>query len=81
MPDARISINAGKDKKDYIEIMGKSMEFKRSGVKLKSSNGRIMATINAKDSKALLATMQSFLKKLSIVNAIDSKLEITARKL
>lgn len=81
MPDAKISINPGKDKKDYIEIMGKSTEFKRSGVKLESSNGRITAIINADDSKALLAAMQNFMRKLSIVSAIDSKLEITARKL
>ena len=37
MPDALISINNGKNNKDYIEIMGKSMDLKRSNVKLEST--------------------------------------------
>jgi tRNA threonylcarbamoyladenosine modification (KEOPS) complex Pcc1 subunit len=81
MPEALISIDTGKERKDYIEIMGKSMDFKRSNVKLESRKGKIIARIKAEDSKALLASMQSFLKKLSIVSSIDSKIEMTARKL
>jgi tRNA threonylcarbamoyladenosine modification (KEOPS) complex Pcc1 subunit len=81
MPDALISINNGKNNKDYIEIMGKSMDLKRSNVKLESRKGKIIARIKAEDSKALIASMQSFLKKISIVSSIDSKLETTTRKL
>lgn len=75
MPTANITINIGKDPKDYIDVIGKSASYKRSKVKISQKGNQIMTVIEAQDSRALLASIGSVMKQLRIVNNIDNMLE------
>lgn len=81
LPKAIIKIKLGKDPKDYIEIIGKSTTYKRSRIRMSRKGEEISALVEAKDSRALLASMQSLLKQLRVVAGVDSMLdELSGKK-
>jgi|GEM_PF-3572495 tRNA threonylcarbamoyladenosine modification (KEOPS) complex Pcc1 subunit len=80
LPEANITINVGKDPKDYIDIIGKSITYKRSNIRLSQKGKEIKAVIEAKDSRALLASMQSLMKQFRIINNVDNMLEKMTKK-
>lgn len=80
LPKASIKINIGKNPKDYIQIIGKSTAYKRSTVKLSQKGGEINALIQADDSRAMLASMQSLLKQIRVVNGVDQMIDELTEK-
>lgn len=80
LPEANITINVGKDPKDYIDIIGKSITYKRSNISLSQKGKEIKVVIEAKDSRALLASMQSLMKQFRIINNVDNMLETMTKK-
>ncbi len=80
MPKATVTIETGKDPKDYIEIIGKKLDFKRSKVRMSRKGRQISALVESNDSRALLAALQSLMKQLRIVNSVDKMLDEMAEK-
>jgi tRNA threonylcarbamoyladenosine modification (KEOPS) complex Pcc1 subunit len=58
--------------KDYIDVMESKLNYKRSDVKVSIKGNELDITINAKDNVALLASMQSVLKRIRIISNIES---------
>ena len=69
-------IMTGNDPKDYIEIIGKSMTYKRSRVSLSRKGREVHAVVDADDSRAMLASLQSLTKQLKVVESVGSLLKV-----
>ncbi len=61
----------GKGAKDYLSVMDKELEYKRSRVMVKESKGSIVITVEADDPRALLASLNGALKQLRVVSNVD----------
>ncbi len=70
MPRALMQMEIGKDSKVHIEIIGKAMAYKRSNVRLSRKEGRISAVVDAEDTRAMLASMQSILKQIRVIDSV-----------
>jgi tRNA threonylcarbamoyladenosine modification (KEOPS) complex Pcc1 subunit len=70
-----VSIELGKDAKDYIKIMDKDLSFKRSTCRIRAKGNRIEITVEAADNVAMFASLNSALKQLRIISSVDSKLK------
>jgi tRNA threonylcarbamoyladenosine modification (KEOPS) complex Pcc1 subunit len=66
LPSAVIKIETG-NAKDYIDIIGNSLEYKRSRVDISEKGRSIKIEVEAEDTPALLASMQSAIRRMRIV--------------
>lgn len=74
VPSARIEISLGKDPKDHLDVIEKSMKYNRSTVKISRGRDSILVDVKADDSLALLASIGSVIKQMKIVDGIDEML-------
>ncbi|MGC8629014.1 MAG: hypothetical protein ACP5T4_02275 [Candidatus Micrarchaeia archaeon] len=54
----------------YFKIMGNPERYKRSRIEISYRNGAIKASIYAKDPTALVASMGSLIKQISVINSV-----------
>lgn len=80
MPNASITIDIGKNPKDYIDVIGASITYKRSRVKISQNGNLIKAEIDADDSRALLASIGSITKQFRIIGNVERILDGMSRK-
>ncbi|MGC9157224.1 MAG: KEOPS complex subunit Pcc1 [Candidatus Micrarchaeia archaeon] len=72
---AKLVISIGGLAKDYFSIMDKPKKYKRSRLKIRNGKGRIEVEIEANDATALIATLGSIVKQLSVIRKVDSLVE------
>ena len=77
MHRAVLKIEIGKNAKDYLDIIDKGIDYKRSRTRMTGGRGTITIEITAEDSRALIASMNGALKQLRIVSSVDAGLEGT----
>jgi tRNA threonylcarbamoyladenosine modification (KEOPS) complex Pcc1 subunit len=74
MPSAKIEIDLGKNPKDHLEVIDRSLKYKRSTIKISNKKDRIIVDVKADDSLALLASVGSVMKQMKIVDGIHEML-------
>ncbi len=79
MPSSEIHIETGKDAKDYIDIIGKEIHYKRSYVSISGSGSDISIKVKAADLTALIASMGSVLRQLRIVEDAEEMISEGSR--
>jgi tRNA threonylcarbamoyladenosine modification (KEOPS) complex Pcc1 subunit len=57
--------------KDYLGIIDKKIDYKRSKVRITGDSKSITIEVSATDSRALLASLNGALKQLRIVSNVD----------
>ena len=72
MLNATLRIRIGKDAKEYVKIVGKGERYKRGSISFSSKGNEIAVNVKADDAAALLASLNSALKQLRVVNEINS---------
>jgi tRNA threonylcarbamoyladenosine modification (KEOPS) complex Pcc1 subunit len=70
--NATLRIRIGKDAKEYVKIVGKGERYKRGSISFSSKGNEIAVNVKADDAAALLASLNSALKQLRVVNEINS---------
>ncbi len=69
---AEINIYIGNDYKEIVSLTDKGVKFKRSSVNVSEKSGYIRIEVRADDATALLASVNSVLKQIRIINEIKS---------
>jgi tRNA threonylcarbamoyladenosine modification (KEOPS) complex Pcc1 subunit len=69
---ATIRIELGKGARDYLGVIEKTLDYKRSSVKISEKKGVISIVVEANDAMALMSSLNSSLKQLRIVSGADS---------
>jgi tRNA threonylcarbamoyladenosine modification (KEOPS) complex Pcc1 subunit len=70
--NANLRIRIGKDAKEYVRIVGRGEKYKRGSISFSSKGKEIAVNVKANDAAALLASLNSALKQLRVVNDINS---------
>ncbi|MDE1855621.1 MAG: hypothetical protein KGH49_00040 [Candidatus Micrarchaeota archaeon] len=58
--------------KDYVKLMDKKISYKRSSVRIKSTQNTVSVEVNAQDPVALVASLGSVLKQIRIIGNAES---------
>lgn len=72
MISAKLVINVGDDAKEYVRVVGKGESYKRGSVSFSAKKGAVEVAVKATDAAALLASLNSALKQLRVVNSVKS---------
>ncbi len=80
MPNAKMIINLGKDPEICARIMGGHASGKRSSRTVIHKGRQITVSIEARDSRALLASMQGVMKQLVILDNASGMLAVKTGK-
>jgi tRNA threonylcarbamoyladenosine modification (KEOPS) complex Pcc1 subunit len=72
---AVIKLNLGERSEDYVAIVDKDIDYKRSRVTARKGRGSLIINIEAEDQVALFASMNSMLKQLRIIGNVDKKMD------
>lgn len=75
MHKAVLRIEVGKNAKEYLGVIDKRIDYRRSRVRITGSRSTIIIEVTAEDTRALLASMNGALKQLRIVSNVDAELE------
>ncbi len=75
MHRAVLRIEVGKNVKEYLGVIDKRIDYRRSRVRITGSRSTIIIEVTAEDTRALLASMNGALKQLRIVSNVDAELE------
>ena len=63
------------DNSQYLSILGNAEEYKDSVTNIEKVKKGIMIKITAKDSKALLSSIGSTIRKLKIINTVSEAIQ------
>lgn len=72
MYSAQMKLNLGLKAKDYVKLMDKKISYKRSSVRIKSTQNTVSVEVNAQDPVALVASLGSVLKQIRIIGNAES---------
>lgn len=72
---ATIRLELGDKSDDYIKVMDKSIEYKKSSVSARKDGSSVLITVEGEDQVALFASMNSVLKQLRIIGNADKKID------
>jgi tRNA threonylcarbamoyladenosine modification (KEOPS) complex Pcc1 subunit len=67
---AKLVINVGEGAKDYIKVVGRGEKYKRGSISFSAKKNAIEVAVKADDPAALLASLNSALKQLTIVDSV-----------
>jgi tRNA threonylcarbamoyladenosine modification (KEOPS) complex Pcc1 subunit len=70
--NATLRIRIGKNAREYVKIVGRGEKYKRGSISFSSKGNEIAVDVKANDAAALLASLNSALKQLRVVNDVDS---------
>ncbi|MGC8662675.1 MAG: KEOPS complex subunit Pcc1 [Candidatus Micrarchaeia archaeon] len=72
---ALLIIDVGKDAKNFIKIMDKSEEYKRSRTNINEKGGKISIEVESSDAVAMLASLNSVLKQLRVISGVANTID------
>ena len=72
---ASIVLDLGEKSEDYIKIMDKRIDFKRSKASVKRNGSKIAISVRAEDPVALVSSINSFLKQVRIIGNAEKLTE------
>ncbi len=75
MPNATMTINLGKDPDAHVRVIGGRASGKRSSRTVTRKGMQVRVRIEAKDPRALFASMQGVMKQFMILDGIDALAE------
>jgi hypothetical protein len=67
---AELSIDIGKDSKEYSEIITKDIGIDGVKVRLSADKKNVRAVVESEDSKKLLETVGSIVKELRVIDSV-----------
>ncbi len=72
---ATVRIEIGKHARDYVKVMDKGIDYKRSKISVSADKNAILITVKAHDHVAMFATLNGALKQLRIISSVNKKLD------
>lgn len=69
------------DASEYLSILGKTEQHKGSTTHIEKIKNGVMVTVLAEDSKTLLSSIGSTIRKLKIINAVSDITPSLAKKI
>ena len=70
-----LELNIGSSARLYNRLIDKGIKYKRSSIEVKATGAGLKVSVKASDPTALVASLSSVLKQLTIISNADSAIE------